>query len=81
MTTRRYCGFSAACAVARCSLLPVQHGCRSGLRAPATRATARRPGSLRWRVAGGLRILAGVLFSLWAIIALAFCTAIAVSLM
>lgn len=82
MTTLRYSGLSEACAVPGCTLLlTAQHGQRAALRIPATRAAPPRPGSVRWRVAGALRVLAGVLLGLWAIIALAFCTAIAVSLM
>ena len=81
MTTLRYFGFSEACAVARCSLLPAQHAEAAALAVPSARATTRRPGSVRWLLAGALRTLVRVLLGLWAITALAFCTAIAVSLM
>ena len=73
--------FSGECAVARCSLLPAQHGQAAALPVPAVRARPRRPGGVRWLLAGVLRALVRVLLGLWAITALALCTAIAVSLM
>lgn len=82
MTTLRHFGFGEACAVPRCTLLPAQHLESSALRVPAVRATPRRPGRLRWMLAAGaLRALGRVLLGLWAITALGFCTAVAVSLM
>ena len=81
MTTLWHFGLSEACAVPRCSLLPAQHREPPALRVPAVRTTPRRPGRVRWMLAGALRALARVLLGLWAITALGFCTVIAVSLM
>jgi hypothetical protein len=81
MTTLRHFGFSEACALPRCSVVPSQHRESPVLRVPDVRTTPRRPGRVRWLLAGALRALGRVLLGLWAIAALGFCTAIAMSLM